>query len=86
MCYWILHFLRIPTRYYLQFYELQIKRYEFCKIELKSDLKFYFEIILIQTGPRGRFLLVRTGSTGSRLWIVGSKGDWADQIDLNPFG
>jgi hypothetical protein len=43
--YWILDVLRIPTVYHLLFLDLGIKRYEFCKIGLKSDLKFLFESV-----------------------------------------
>jgi hypothetical protein len=42
--YWILDVLRIPTVYHLLILDLQIKRYEFCKIGLDFDLKNLFEI------------------------------------------
>jgi hypothetical protein len=38
--YWILQVSRIPTVYHLLFLDLQIKRYEFCKIGIKSGLNF----------------------------------------------
>jgi hypothetical protein len=38
--YWILQVSRIPTVYHLLFLDLQIKRYEFCKVGVKSGLKF----------------------------------------------
>jgi hypothetical protein len=53
--YWILQVSRISTVYYLIFLDLQNKRYEFCKIELKSDLKIYLKSVSIQTGSRGAF-------------------------------
>jgi hypothetical protein len=43
--YWILQVSRIPTVYHLLFLDLQIKRYEFCKIGIKSGLKFQFEFL-----------------------------------------
>jgi hypothetical protein len=51
--YWILYFLRIPTRYYLLFFELQIKSYEFYKIQFDSGLKFLFGSGLNREPTRG---------------------------------
>jgi hypothetical protein len=58
--------------YYLLFFELQIKSYEFPKIQLKSDLNFYFEFCFNQKSPRVCFLLVRNGSVGSVMRAAGS--------------
>jgi hypothetical protein len=43
--YWILQVSRIPTVYHLLILDLQIERYEFCKIGIKSGLKFQFDFL-----------------------------------------
>jgi hypothetical protein len=59
--------------YYLLIFELQNKSYELSKIWIKSGLKSYLNSILNLEPTRGGFLLARTGSFGSALWIVGFK-------------
>jgi hypothetical protein len=66
--------------YYLLFLDAGIKRYDFCKIGLNSDSDFYLKICLDLGRPRGRFLLVCTGSTGSRIEAVRSYADWMNQM------
>jgi hypothetical protein len=39
--------------YHLLFLDLQIKRYDFCKIWINSDLKFLFESVLNPEPTRG---------------------------------
>jgi hypothetical protein len=46
--YRILEVSRIPTVYHVLNLDAGIKRYELNKIQLKSDLNFYFEIRLNQ--------------------------------------
>jgi hypothetical protein len=61
--------------------DLQIKRYDFCKIGLNSDSDFYLKICLNTGRPRGCFLLEDTGSGGSPSWSVRSKEDWTREIN-----
>jgi hypothetical protein len=61
------------------------------KIWFSEDLdQFWFQNLnrnrFKTGGSRGRFLLARTGSTGSRLWIVGSKVIWTHRISPYLFG
>jgi hypothetical protein len=58
--------------YHLLFLDLQIKRYDFCKIGIKSGLKSKFEIVFNRELPCGVLLLVDTGLDGSDFWVVGS--------------
>jgi hypothetical protein len=52
----------------------------FPRFEQNLVSKFYLKSVSIQTGPRGAFLLVNTGSAGLALWIVGLKEKGTHQI------
>jgi hypothetical protein len=41
--------------YYLLFFKLQVESYELSKIWMKSDLKFYLNLVLNQEPTRGVF-------------------------------
>jgi hypothetical protein len=69
--------------YHLLFLGLWIKRYEFLKFGLNSDLKICFNSSLYQNRPRGEFLLAGTDSFGSLRWI---RFRSAAQIPPYPFG
>jgi hypothetical protein len=66
--------------YYLLIFELQNKRYEFLKIQLKSYLNFYFEFCFNQKSPRVCFLSVRNSSVGSAMGAAGSYEDRTHEI------
>jgi hypothetical protein len=72
-------------RYYLLFFELQIKSYEFYKIQLDSGLKFLFGSGLNREPTRGVMPLADTGSCGSGLWAIGFKMICAARIGLYHF-
>jgi hypothetical protein len=78
--YWILDVLRIPTVYYLLFLDLQIKRYDFLKIWIKSGFKLLFEFRFNQKRTRVGLILADTDSFGSPPWSVGSDGIRMAQI------
>jgi hypothetical protein len=70
--YWILQVSRIPTVYHLLFLDLQIKRYEFCKIGIKFGLNFQFEFLFKPEADArrdliGQYRFVRIGDAGR--WI-----------------
>jgi hypothetical protein len=66
--------------YYLLFLDAGIKRYEFLKIWMKSDLKNKFESVLNPELIRVDFLLAGTASVGFRIRAVGFKLIWMGQI------
>jgi hypothetical protein len=71
--------------YYLLFFELQIKSYEFYKIQLNSGLKFLFGSGLNPGLTHGGSWLHGTGSCGSGLWAIGFKVICAARIGLYHF-